>query len=180
MIINSNLLRAALVCVAKNDLRYYLHGVHITPKYLESSNGHVALRLEHGVSTRRKAIVQFHGKIPKKAETTELHFTKEPYAVHRDITGMRVGFTALLMLDGRFPDLDRVIPEKEGNVIPHFQAEYLAYPHKMFGDDSKVIAVSMFPSNMTGPCLMKFSENINQRYGNPQFVVMPCGYRGSR
>ncbi|WP_340622447.1 hypothetical protein [Xenorhabdus siamensis] len=173
MIINSNLLRAALICVAKNDPRYYLCGVHITPKYLESTNGHVALRLEHGVSTRRKAIVQFHGKIPKKAETTELHFTKEPYAVHRDIAGVRVGFTVLSVPDGRFPDLNRVIPEKVENVIPHFQAEYLAYPYKMFGGNSKVIAVSMYPSGMTGACLMKFGDNINQRYGNPQFVVMP-------
>ncbi|WFQ81318.1 hypothetical protein PXH59_09890 [Xenorhabdus sp. SF857] len=174
MIINSNLLRAALVCVAKKDPHYYLCGVHITPKYLEATNGHVALRLEHGINTRRKAIAQFHGKIPKKAETTELHFTKEPYAVHRDIAGVRVGFTVLSTLDGRFPDLDRVIPKKVENVIPHFQAEYLAYPHKMFGDDSKFIPVSMYPSGMTGACLMKFGDNINQRYGDPLFVVMPC------
>ncbi|SFO10014.1 hypothetical protein [Xenorhabdus japonica] len=174
MIIKSNLLRAALVCVAKNDPRYYLYGVHITSKYLESTNGHVALRLEHGVNTRRQAIVQFHGKIPKKAETTELHFTKEPYAVHRDIAGVRVGFTVLSMLDGLFPDLDRVIPKKVENGIPHFQAEYLAYPYEMFKADSGFITVSMYPSGMTDSCLMKFSDNINQRYGNPQFVVMPC------
>ncbi|MCG3462965.1 hypothetical protein L7G72_14135 [Xenorhabdus bovienii] len=174
MIINSNLLRAALVCVAKNDPRYYLCGVHVTPKYLESTNGYVALRLEHGVNTRRKAIVQFHGKIPKKAETTELHFTKEPYAVHRDVNGARVGFTVLSILDGRFPDLSRVIPKKVENVIPHFQAEFLAYPYKMFEADSAFITVSLYPSSMTDACLMKFGDNINQRYGNPQFVVMPC------
>ncbi|MBD2782807.1 hypothetical protein [Xenorhabdus szentirmaii] len=174
MIINSCLLRAALVCVAKKDPRYYLNGVYITPKYLESSNGFVAFRLEPGISTRRKAIIQFHGKIPKKADTTELHFTKEPYAVHRDIAGMRVGFTALSMLDGRFPDLDRVIPKQVESVIPHFQAEFLTYPYKMFESDSGFISVSMHPSSMTGACLMKFSDNINQRYGNPQLVVMPC------
>ncbi|MEQ1969736.1 hypothetical protein ABLA30_22865 [Xenorhabdus nematophila] len=174
MIINSSLLRAALVCVAKKDLRYYLCGVNITPKYLESSNGHVALRLEHGISTRRKTIVQFHGKIPKKADTTELHFTKEPYAVHRDITGMRVGFTVLSILDGRFPDLSRVIPKKVENVIPHFQAEFLAYPYKMFEADSAFITVCLHPSGMTDACLMKFGDNINRRYGNPQLVVMPC------
>ncbi|NHB93760.1 hypothetical protein [Photorhabdus cinerea] len=174
MIIRSCLLRAALVCVAKDGPRYYLYGLHITPKYLESTNGHVALRLEHGVNTRRKAIIQFHGNIPRKAETTELYFTKEPYAVHRSITGARVGFTALSILDGRFPDLDRVMPENTENVIPHFQACYLAYPQKMFGADSILITVSMQPSGMTSSCLMKFSDNINLRYGNPQFVVMPC------
>ncbi|MBI6550130.1 hypothetical protein [Xenorhabdus lircayensis] len=174
MIIDSCMLRAALVCVAKNDPRYYLCGVHITPQYLESSNGFVAFRLEHGINTRRKVITRFHGKIPKKADTTELHFTKEPYAVHRDIAGVRVGFTVLSMLDGRFPDLDRVIPKKVENVTPQFQAEFLTYPQKMFGDDSRFIAVSMHPSGMTEGCVMKFSDNINQRYGNPQLVVMPC------
>ncbi|WP_445494002.1 hypothetical protein [Photorhabdus sp. SF281] len=174
MIIRSCLLRAALVCVAKDDLRYYLYGLHITPKYLESTNGCVALRLEHGVNTRRKAIIQFHGRVPRKAETTELHFTKEPYAVHRSITGVRVGFTALSILDGRFPDLERILPKKVENVIPHFQARYLAYPYKMFGADTGLITVSMYPSSMTDGCLMKFGDNINQRYGNPQFIVMPC------
>ncbi|MEH2773061.1 hypothetical protein QE222_27160, partial [Klebsiella pneumoniae] len=48
MIIPSKLIRAALVCVAKNDARYYLCGVHITPKYIEGTNGHVALRMQHG------------------------------------------------------------------------------------------------------------------------------------
>ncbi|OWO80642.1 hypothetical protein B5C26_17850 [Photorhabdus luminescens] len=174
MIIDTNLLRAALVCVAKDDLRYYLCGLHITPKYIEATNGHVALRLEHGVNTRRETIIQFHGKVPRKAKATELHFTKEPYAVHRDISGTRVGFNALSVLDGRFPDLNRVIPEKVENVIPHFQACYLAYPYKMFGADSELITVSMHPSGMKSGCLMTFGDNINQRYGNPQLVVMPC------
>lgn len=72
MIIPSKLIRAALVCVAKNDARYYLCGVHITPKYIEGTNGHVALRMEHGIRTKKNIIVQFEGNVPAKAETTEL------------------------------------------------------------------------------------------------------------
>lgn len=49
MIIQSKLIRAALVCAAKNDVRYYLCGIHITPKHIEATNGHVALRMEHGI-----------------------------------------------------------------------------------------------------------------------------------
>ncbi|EFZ71212.1 hypothetical protein ECOK1357_0762, partial [Escherichia coli OK1357] len=39
MIIQSKLIRAALVCAAKNDVRYYLNGLHITPKHIEATNG---------------------------------------------------------------------------------------------------------------------------------------------
>ncbi len=77
MIIQSKLIRAALVCAAKNDVRYYLNGLHITPKHLEATNGHVALRMEHGIRTRKNIIVQFEGPVPAKAETTELVFNKK-------------------------------------------------------------------------------------------------------
>ncbi|HCR5896813.1 TPA: hypothetical protein OO316_004141, partial [Shigella flexneri] len=52
MIIQSKLIRAALVCAAKNDVRYYLNGLHITPKHIEATNGSVALRMAHGIRTK--------------------------------------------------------------------------------------------------------------------------------
>nr|ELR5114971.1 hypothetical protein [Providencia stuartii] len=176
MIIQTHLLRAALVCVAKNDPRYYLQGVHINSKYIEATNGHVALRMEHDIRTRKNVILEFRGKLPAKSETTEIVFTKEPYAVHRDIKGVRVGFTAIVShSDARFPDLDRVIPTKFETCLPHFQAAYLAYPEKMFGAGKRWFnTVSFHPSGMTGGCLIKFNGLVNEKYGNPQFVVMPC------
>lgn len=100
MIIQSKLIRAALVCAAKNDVRYYLNGVHITPKYIESTNGHVALRMEHGIRTKKNIIVQFEGPVPAKAETTELVFHKEAFAIHRDAfeRGFRSPASNLLMV----------------------------------------------------------------------------------
>lgn len=175
MKIQTHLLRAALVCVAKNDPRYYLQGIHINSNYIEATNGHVAVRMEHGISTRRNSIIEFCGPVPKKAVTTEIYFTKEPYAVHRDSTGMRVGFTALkLHDDARFPDLDRVIPENHELCLPLFQARYLTYPQKMFGDDNRMNAVKFNPAGMEAPCMLEFSENINAVFGNPQLIIMPC------
>lgn len=175
MIIQTHLLRAALVCVAKNDPRYYLQGVHINSKYIEATNGHVALRMEHGIKTRRDTILEFKGSVPAKAVTTEICFTKEPYAIHRDSTDQRVGFTVLASYDdARFPDLDRVIPDKFEPCLPHFQAAYLAYPEKMFGAGRGVNPISFHPAGMSKACLLKFSDVINEKYGNPRFVVMPC------
>ncbi|HIE0684553.1 TPA: hypothetical protein ACXJNH_002779 [Proteus mirabilis] len=84
MIIQTHLLRAALVCVAKHDPRYYLQGIHISNKYIEATNGHVAVRMEHGIKTRRNEILEFRGSIPAKANTTEIKFTEEPFAIHPD------------------------------------------------------------------------------------------------
>lgn len=175
MIIQTHLLRAALVCVAKHDPRYYLQGIHISNKCIEATNGHVAVRMEHGIKTRRNEILEFKGSIPAKANTTEIKFTEEPFAIHRDKNGHRVGFSALVSYKGaRFPNLDLVIPTEYELCLPHMQAIYLTYPEKMFSTSRGFHPVSFHPSGMTKPCLLKFSDVINEKYGNPQFVVMPC------
>lgn len=175
MIIQSKQIRAALVCAAKNDVRYYLCGVHITPKYIESTNGHVALRMDHGIRTKKNIIVQFEGNVPAKAETTELIFSKEPIAIHRDHHQNRLAITGIKLLDGRFPDLDRVIPKKlDLSANPAIQAEYLSYPEKMFGREEKFVPVQLRPSGEFDAVRIRFNEHINSSYGNPEFVVMPC------
>lgn len=175
MIIQSKLIRAALVCAAKNDARYYLCGVHITPKYIEGTNGHVALRMEHGIRTKKNIIVQFEGNVPVKAETTEFIFSKEPIAIHRDHHQNRLAITGIKLLDGRFPDLDRVMPKKADlSVNPVIHAGYLSYPEKMFGREERFVPVQLRPSGELDAVRIKFSEHINSSYGNPEFVVMPC------
>lgn len=175
MIIPSKLIHAALVCAAKNDVRYYLCGLHITPKYIEATNGHVALRMEHGIKTKKNIIVQFEGTVPVKAETTELIFNKEPIAIHRDQFQRRLSITGIRLVDGRFPDLDRVIPKKlDLNIHPVIQAEFLSYPKKMFGRERTFIPVQLRPSGDCGAVRIQFDPAINSTYGNPEFVVMPC------
>lgn len=147
MIIQSKLIRAALVCAAKNDVRYYLNGVHITPKYIESTNGHVALRMEHGIRTKKNIIVQFEGPVPAKAETTELVFNKEAFAIHRDAFERRISITGIKLVDGRFPDMERVIPKKvDFSINPVIQAEYLIIRKRCL-----VASGSLFPSSYALP-----------------------------
>ncbi|MGS3467593.1 hypothetical protein ACB303_16205 [Citrobacter farmeri] len=175
MIIQSKLIRAALVCAAKNDVRYYLNGVHITSKYIEATNGHVALRMEHGIRTKKNIIIQFEGPVPAKAETTELVFNKEAFAIHRDACERRISITGIKLVNGRFPDLERVIPkEVDFGINPVIQAEYLGYPEKMFGRERKFIPVQLRPSIEHGAVRIKFDPVIDATYGNPELVVMPC------
>lgn len=175
--LSSRLIRAALVCVARKDPRYYLQGVHITPKHIEATNGHVALRMEHGITTNKNAIIAFSGVVPIRAETTEIHFGKEPYAVHRDEVGERVGFTVLKILDGRFPDMDRVMPKTvDVNASPAISAHYLSYPMKMFGKDSDLLRVRLAPSGETTACRLLFDRSLMEKFGNAEFFVMPMRY----
>ncbi|EBD0679369.1 hypothetical protein ABVL59_002546 [Salmonella enterica] len=175
MIIQSKLIRAALVYAAKNDVRYYLNGLHITAKYIEATNGHVALRIEHGIRTKKNIIVQFEGPVPVKAETTELVFNKEAFAIHRDAFERRISITGIRLVDGRFPDMERVMPKKvDFSINPVIQAEYLSYPEKMFGHERKFIPVQMQPSVEHGAVRFQFDPVIDTTYGNPEFVVMSC------
>lgn len=100
MILQSKLIRAALVCAAKNDVRYYLNGVHITPKYIESTNGHVALRMEHGIRTKKNIIVQFEGPVPANRKPLNWYLTKKrlPFTATHSNAGFRSPASNLLMV----------------------------------------------------------------------------------
>ncbi|MCC8386156.1 hypothetical protein GPY51_22580 [Photorhabdus laumondii subsp. laumondii] len=171
MIIDSDLLRAALVCVGKADKRYQLTGVHISPKYIEATNGHVAVRMEHNADTDIDLIIRFDGDIPEAAENTKIDLEGDSKAFHYDEDGRLFGFNNLKILDGRFPDFDKIIPTEKQDVMPFFRTEYLSYPSRMFDGLGVVI---MEPSGMKTACRFRFCPITNKYYGNPVFIVMPC------
>ncbi|MGV8004063.1 hypothetical protein QPK14_18850 [Photorhabdus temperata subsp. temperata] len=171
MIIDSHLLRAALVCVAKVNKHPQLTGVHISSKYIEATNSHVAVRMEHNVDTDIDLIIRFDDDIPEAAENTKIDLDGGSKAFHYDEDGRLLGFNNLKILDGRFPDFDKIIPTEKQDVMPFFCTEYLSYPAQMFG---RGIAVLMEPSGMKTACRFRFCPLTNKYYGNPVFIVMPC------
>ncbi|PQQ23699.1 hypothetical protein [Photorhabdus hindustanensis] len=171
MIIDSSLLRAALVCVAKVNKHPQLTGVHISPKYIEATNSHVAVRMEHNVDTDIDLIIRFDGDIPEAAENTKIDLEGGSKAFHYDEDGRLFGFNNLKILNGRFPDFDKIIPTEKQDVMPFFRTEYLSYPSRMFDGLGVVI---MEPSGMKTACRFRFCPITNKYYGNPVFIVMPC------
>ncbi|CDL86384.1 conserved hypothetical protein [Xenorhabdus cabanillasii JM26] len=182
MIIDTDLLRAALVCVAKGksaETRPQLSGVHITRTHLEATNGHVAVRMEltedsgtffDDDTTDLDLIIRFCDDIPEKACFTDIQLGNEARAVH--LSGKdnaAFSFTRLEIINGNFPDLDKVIPTEKQNVMPYFRLEYLAYPYLMFREG----AVLMEPSGMEAPCRFRSSPLTNSIYGNPIFIALP-------
>ncbi|AOM40434.1 hypothetical protein [Xenorhabdus hominickii] len=183
MIIDSDLLRAALVCVAKEERAEkhpQISGVHITRKHLEATNGHVLVRMEltedsgtffdDNDAADIDLIIRFCGDIPEKACFTDILLGDEPKAFHLGEDNKVFSFTRLEIIDRRFPDLGKTIPTEKQNVIPCFLAEYLAYPSQMFKESG---AVLMEPSGMEAPCRFRFCSFTNRIYGNPVFVVLP-------
>ncbi|STF44882.1 Uncharacterised protein [Escherichia coli] len=82
-----------------------------------------------------------------KAETTELIFSKEPIAVHRDQFQRRLSITGIKLVDGCFPDLNASFRKNLTSCThPVIQAGYLSYPEKMFGRERKFIPVQLRPS----------------------------------
>ncbi|TDB44027.1 hypothetical protein [Photorhabdus luminescens] len=174
MIIDTNLLRAALVCVAKEERaeKYPgLTGVHISRKYIEAANGHVAVRMEHNIDTDIDLIIRFDGDIPEAAENTKIDLEGGSKAFHYDEDGRLFGFNNLKILNGRFPDFVKIIPTEKQDVMPFFRTEYLSYPSQMFDGVGTMI---MEPSGMKTACRFRFCPLTNKYYGNPVFIVMPC------
>ncbi|CAM3946268.1 hypothetical protein [Xenorhabdus thuongxuanensis] len=182
MIIDTNLLRAALVCVAKDEQAEKhpgLTGVHITRQHIEATNGHVLVRMElkeesgtffdDNEPTDIDLIIRFCGGIPEKACFTEIQFDDATRAFHLDEDNKTFSFTRLEVIKGRFPDLDKTIPIEKQNVAPHLRLEYLAYPYLMFRNGVVLIE----SSGMETPCRFRFSPLTNKLYGNPIFVVQP-------
>ncbi|QHB32957.1 hypothetical protein F0T03_12790 [Yersinia canariae] len=174
MKINSNLLRAAQVCVSKDILRPALVGIHISQKYVEATNGHVAIRMSHGVRLKTPVIINISGKIPARASVTDIRLKGEHIAVHYDENGLRVGISLISTITfHEFPNLDKVIPQaKDDELTPAFQVGYLAYLSKMFGTRYLHGAKFQFFGSRK-PCCVRFSRKCREDYGNPLFILMP-------
>ncbi|PHM45609.1 hypothetical protein [Xenorhabdus miraniensis] len=183
MIIDTDLLRAALVCVAKGEQAEkhpQLSGIHITRKHIEATNKHVLVRMElkeesgtffdDDDATDIDLIIRFCGDIPEKACFTEILLGDEPRAIHLGEDEVAFSLTHLEIIKGHFPDLDKAIPTEKQNVMPLFAAKYLAYPAQMFKGSGSVL---MEPSGMNTPCRFLFCSFTNRIYGNPVFVVFP-------
>lgn len=122
------LLESALVFQAKNDVRYYLNGICFMPDgRVVSTDGHRAfIGGKHENKLKDNAIVKV-GKSPTKAYSHAVINTDTKLITYHDEGGLMVGAGICDVIDGCFPDIDRVIPkEKSPAEEIGFNAKYLA------------------------------------------------------
>ncbi|MFH2376631.1 hypothetical protein ABK675_07315 [Hafnia paralvei] len=175
MFISTDILRAALCCVAtENEQRTYLQGVYITPTHIKATNGRAAVMMEHGADTEIDAVFLVSGVIPDDAEGTLITQTNgEWYAAHMSDDETIIGYSELKLVAGRYPDFAKLLPEKPEpcTELPMFAAQLLALPYLMFR--SGFGPVKFKPYGKTAPCQLILDPVTNHLYGNPFLVIMP-------
>ena len=111
--ISKLLLESALIFQARNDVRYYLNGICFMPDgRIASTDGHRAfIGGRHDNNLTENVIIKI-GKSPTKRYDYAIIDTKSKIATYHDETGVMVGAGICEEIDGRFPDIDRVIPKE--------------------------------------------------------------------
>lgn len=175
MKIESKLLRAAKHCQGKNDVRFYLNGIHIYKNIVEATNGHIAVKMTMKKKIRGNYILSIKGIIPAKAKFTKFEFNKsETIAKHYDIFGSLILVSCVDVIDGKFPDIDKVIP-KEFKAVDFvgFNTEYVGVFSKMFGISNMGSAKFQFGGKTACALLTSTNGIVNEEFGNPKFMIMP-------
>jgi len=104
---------AALECAAKKDIRYYLQGINIQIKKIGvgmvyGTDGHILfagqLPYDGAADVPLNLIIPTDAvkRLDKKAEFTDLEFDGQNYLL---------GGARFVPVDGRYPDIGRVIPD---------------------------------------------------------------------
>lgn len=125
--ISKLLLESALIFQARNDVRYYLNGICFIPDgRIASTDGHRAfIGGSHDNELAENIIVKV-SKSPTKRYEYAIIDTKSKIATYHDEAGVMVGAGICEEIDGRLPDIDRIIPkETNGAHRIGFNAGYL-------------------------------------------------------
>ena len=115
--LKTSALFAALECAAKKDIRYYLQGINIqiTKPFtgmVYGTDGHMLfagqLPYDGAVDVPLNLIIPSDAvkRLDKKAEFTELEYDGQNYLL---------GGARFVPVDGRYPDIGRVIPQIDHN-----------------------------------------------------------------
>lgn len=131
--ISKLLLEGALMFQAKNDVRYYLNGICFMPDgRVASTDGHrVFVGSKHDNKLTDSVIVSV-SKSPIKRYDYAVLDTKTKIITYHDEHEIMVGAGICSEINGRFPDIDRVIPKQTAATEQiGFNAKYLADVEKL-------------------------------------------------
>ena len=132
-------LSAALLIAPKNDIRYYLNGVHLSFHHgddsntvdIVSTNGHMLFKSTQTLDYDEGAqTADFSLTIPRDAVETvcrTARINKRKFVSLESLPDGRymLGDVVFATVDGKFPDYGRVIPEKCSGEVAQFNHAYL-------------------------------------------------------
>ena len=118
-------IKAIMMAAAKKDVRYYLNGVMVR-------NGEIAATNVHMVLLIQSEKIKSDGEYIIDNDTLKMILTAHkgikgdnPVEVIDSMTTTGSSKISITPVDGKFPDVNRVIPQKPSGEIAHFNAEYL-------------------------------------------------------
>lgn len=169
-------LLSAMIFQVHKDVRYYLNGICFAPnKKLYATDGHRAFIGEHATEELSENII-ITIKVAKftKFEKAEID-TELGLISYLDENGLRVGAGVCEVVDGRFPDIERIISKFESKPTEEiaFNAGYLADIEK---------AAKLYSPNFCG---IKIKPNgnteasiveLNSAFDKGTVVIMPMRF----
>ena len=164
-------LKAVMLAAAKTDVRYYLNGVMVRNGEVAATNGHMMLLIKsEGIKSDGEYIID--------NDTLKMLVTSHKgikgyihVAVVDSMTITGKNKISITPVDGKFPDINRVIPQETSGEIAHFNAEYLLACQKANEEflDSKQVYVNLQHNGQAGAKFESEDEDGNNLIG----VVMP-------
>lgn len=126
--VSKPLLEGALIFQAKQDVRYYLNGICFMPDgRVAATDGHRAMIASKHENKLTDNVIVSVSKSPTRRYAYALLDTKTGIVTYHDEHEIMVGAGICSEIDGRFPDIDRVIPKQTAPTEKiAFNAKYLA------------------------------------------------------
>ena len=149
--IDANLIRAAMACQAKKDVRYYLTGILIAKNGdVVGTDGKALFRGTHAWTDKDSVIgddliININGTIPIGADTVTFNISAVP-----TVTTDNGKIFTCEVIDGTYPDYTRVIPGKNSDqysTVLNFNASLLAKAEKVYGKDAQIALHHRGPNN---------------------------------
>ena len=167
------LLEGALMFQAKQDVRYYLNGsCFMHDGRIAATDGHRAMIASKHENKLTDNVIVSVSKSPTKRYAYALLDTKTGIVTYHDEHEIMVGEGICSEINGRFPDIDRVIPKQ---TVPAeqigFNAKYLADVEKLAKLFNPKYEAVLFELNSNTSAAV---ANINAPTGEAaKVIVMP-------
>lgn len=119
-------LKAVMLAAAKKDVRYYLNGVMVRNGEMAATNGHMALIIKSDdIKSDGQYII---GNDTLKMIVTAHKGIKGDNRVEviNGMTTTGINKISITPVDGKFPDVNRVIPANTSGEVGQFDFDYLA------------------------------------------------------
>lgn len=176
--VNMQQFKSAMLCKAKNDVRWYLNGIlFASDGALVGTNGNVMFVGQHKSVVDSDVIVDFVCNIPKKFSYDEIEFSEnEKQGVvkfYGQLEGLVISCGMAQLVDGKYPDYKRMTHKTTAECSEiGFNGKYLELLSKistLFNPRFSTVKL-----NLNGNSGSAFAEIPNAEGERAMLVIMPC------